>query len=103
MKTENLIQNVRKSAAYERQFTGLRTSRRWPLCQTCGREVEAVELKNINSHSIELWAKHHGKEDFMRIEFPYRIEGDPLVDEQANAQIRQAMTSAVMFDPYKIR
>lgn len=102
MKTEKLITKIRQSADYERNFTGLRTNRKWPLCMTCGREVDAVELKNVNGHSIEIWATHHGKEDFYRIEFPFRIEGDPLEDQHANDLIQHAMNSAVMFDPYKV-
>lgn len=76
----------------------LRTSRNWPLCLTCGREVEAVDLKNVNATSFEVWAScsHKGHknppdEDYYRVVFPFRIEGDVMADERANTFLKRAM------------
>lgn len=81
---------------------GMRTSRKWPLCITCGREVEAVELKNWNSKSVELWARCHGAEDYYTVSFPFRIEGDPLEDERANMNVASAMRDFAPFDVNKV-
>jgi hypothetical protein len=109
---QKLVAAIRKSAAIERQAErkeglflpeGTRTYRSWPLCLTCGREVEAVEMKNANSKGVEIWARcHGGAEDWQFIEWPARIDGDPLKDQRANDCIRTALLSAVMFDPHKI-
>lgn len=76
----------------------MRTSRNWPLCLTCGREVEAVDLKNVNSTGIDIWAScsHRGEknppaEDYYRVTFPFRIDGDVLADERANTFLKRAM------------
>jgi len=81
---------------------GTRTSRKWPLCLTCGREVDACELKNANSTGVELWAACHGQEDYYKVTFPYRIEGDPLEDERANWHINAAMRDFCPFSPNRI-
>lgn len=79
-------------------FREMRTSRNWPLCLTCGREVEAVDLKNVNASSMEIWAScsHRGEkvppdEDYYRVVFPFRIDGDVLEDERANSFLKRAM------------
>lgn len=65
--------------------------------------MEAVELKNANNHSIELWARCHGAEDYYRVEFPYRLDnGDPMEDQNINDHIQIAMKSFCPFDPYKV-
>jgi hypothetical protein len=101
LKTYHFMDMVRKAAQVNRYIIvpGERTQRNWPLCLTCGREVEASELKNVNATSIEVWARCHGQEDFCRILFPFRIEGDPLEDERANWAIKRAMADFSPFDP----
>lgn len=71
----------------------------WPVCGTCHRDVDAVELKNANSFSVELWASCHGKEDWYTIKFPYRIEGDFNKDEHAMDSVRSAMRA---FTPFQV-
>lgn len=67
----------------------------WPTCGLCGRDVEAVELKNQNSFGVEIWARCHGKEDWYTVKYPFRIEGD---DEKVQDQIRIAMRA---FTPFR--
>lgn len=101
-KTKDFIGQTRLSASVNRdlvQVPGQRTQRSWPLCLTCGREVEAVELKDANSFSCTLWARCHGKEDFYIIKFPFRVEGDPLEDPRSNKHIQQAMYAFCPFNP----
>jgi hypothetical protein len=71
----------------------------WPLCMTCGRMVDAAELKDVNAFGCVIYAKHHGAEDYYKVTFPFRIEGDPLTDERANAVIQRAMRDGQFFDP----
>lgn len=66
----------------------------WPICQTCMRDVEAVELKNQNSFGVEIWARCHGKEDWYEVKYPYRIEGN---EEAVQDQIRVAMRAFAPF------
>ena len=101
MKKYGLVHQIRKSAEQNRIWTpGRKTQRSWPLCMTCGSEVEATELKNANSHSVELWARCHGAEDYYTIEFPYQLDaGDPMADPRVNDHIKSAMLSFTPFDP----
>lgn len=66
----------------------------WPICGTCRREVEAVELKNQNTFGVELWARCHGKEDYYKVVYPYRIDGD---EEAVQDNIRVAMRAFAPF------
>lgn len=102
MKTKGFIEQVRQAAKLNRELVlpeGYRTQRSWPLCLTCGREVSAVELKNVNSTSVEIWARCHGKEDYYKVVFPYRVDGDPLEDERANWAIKRALHDFCPFNP----
>lgn len=93
MRSKDFLEQAKQARAVNGIYLppGMRTSRKWPLCLTCGREVEAVELKNVNSLSVELWARCHGQEDFYTVKFPYRVDGDPMEDEKANWSINAAM------------
>lgn len=104
MREKGFIEQVRQSARENKlwtpdgDITNMRTQRSWPLCLTCGREVEAAELKNVSQVSCEIWARcsHRGTkepaaEDWYKVRFPFRIDGDPLEDERANISIKRAM------------
>lgn len=104
MRSKGFIEQVRQSAHQNRIWTpqdellDVRTNRNWPLCLTCGREVEAAELKNVNQLGFEIWAScsHRGEknppaEDYYKVTFPFRIDGDPLDDERANIMLQRAM------------
>lgn len=72
-------------------------SANFPFCESCKKSVDKADLKNVNATSVEIWVHCHGKEDYCRIEFPFRIEGDPLEDERANWAIKRAMADYVAF------
>lgn len=104
MRDIKFIEQVQEAAHQNRIWTpqdelmDMRTSRNWPLCLTCGREVDSCELKNANQTSVELWAScsHRGErnppaEDYYRVVFPFRIDGDVLDDERANGFLKRAM------------
>ena len=100
MKDRKLIEEVRKRAFENRN--GLYVPRtegdvkqNWPVCQTCRRDVESVELKEQNSFGVVIWARCHGKEDYYKVVYPYRI--DESDEEQLQAQIRTAMNAFLPF------
>lgn len=116
MKQKGFIEQVRQSANANRIWTapGQRIRRNWPLCLTCGADVDSVELANANQLSVEIVAKcrHISKtasdeeyertkpfEDYYRVVFPFRIEGDPLKDDRANWAVNRAMGDFCAFDP----
>lgn len=99
-RNQRFIDASRKRAQLNRKLLVPDATRdNWPVCLTCGQPVDATELKNVNAFSCELWAKHHGAEDWHRVDFPFRIEGDPLEDDRANWAIQRAMKDACFFDP----
>lgn len=107
MKTKKLGDQIRQSAHVNRSIIlpeGQRTYRTWPLCLTCFKEVEECSLQNVNDVSCEILAKcSHGgdkvHEDFYKVIFGFRAEGDPLTDPRANWAIKRAMHDFSPFEP----
>lgn len=103
MKSRSFVDIQQEKAALRRQgkliLPGGQQAENWPLCMTCGRPVDAAELKDVNAHGCVIWAKHHGQEDYYKVTFPFRIEGDPVDDERANLVIQRAMRDGQFFDP----
>lgn len=105
MKSQSLEQGIIKSARIGRGqiiLPGGTTKRNWPLCMTCGRDVEAAEIKNVNSKSCEIWARCHGSEDFIKVtwDIPVRdLAKDPLEDTNVGWAVRRAMSDFAPFDP----
>ncbi len=106
MGNRKLVENIRQTAWENR--SGLLVPRvegdvrtNFPQCRTCGREVEAVELKNWNRHSVELWARCHGKEDWYKIEFPFDIGGWDDDSKVVQDHIRIAMRTN-FFNPRNV-
>lgn len=104
IKDKKLINAIQQKAWTTRNHAGLYVptvegdkQTNWPVCGTCHKDVEAVELKNANSFSVELWARCHGKEDWYEVKFPYRIEGDMHKDQGAMDNVRAAMRSFTPF------
>jgi hypothetical protein len=107
MKKQSLEETIKRGARARHGLIvpGQATKRNWPLCMTCGRDVEATELKNINSKSCEIWARCHGAEDYIRIEWdvPVRdVSVDPMEDKNNGWAVRRAMGDWVPFDPHHI-
>lgn len=115
MKTKDFIRQVQESAQMERDSRlwlspGQRTTRKWPICRTCGHEVDSVELKNVNAFTVELRAtcfhdptlsnpeaKEH--EDFFRMKFPFRVDVNHLDDERCYLAVKYAMDAFGPFEP----
>lgn len=90
------VKDKRSGLYVPRHLGDVRTN--WPVCQTCRRDVEAVELKNRNTKGVELWARCHGKEDWFKIDFPYAIP-DGSGEDVVNDHVRIAMNAAKFFEP----
>ncbi len=117
MKSVNITEQLRQSAHINRKAEGIllpgeRTYRTWPLCLTCFKEVDACELRNQNTVSVEIWAScSHGDtspnakrfEDFYKVTFPFRLDGDPFEDSEEgrrnNWAVKRAMHDFSPFDP----
>jgi hypothetical protein len=117
MKSRSWVDDIRQRAYEERTrviVPGQRTSRNWPLCLTCGRDVDAAGIRDLNRLSVEIWAKckHLSKdasdveyemaksfEDYYKVNFPFRLEEDPVKDERVQGIIQRAMGDATFFDP----
>lgn len=70
-------------------------NRNWPLCQTCGRDVDAIEIVEdgvkMGYYYVVIRAKHHGAEDALKIEFLSRHPNKGDMD--------YALRVATFFDP----
>ncbi len=104
LKDKKLINAIQQKAWNTRNQAGLYMPRtagdhqtNWPVCQTCRRDVEAVEMKNANTKGVEIWARCHGKEDWYTVTYPFPIEGDFNKDEGAMDNIRAAMRAFTPF------
>lgn len=100
MRKKNWLEQVRQKAVTNRRRIWVPeqdTNTNWPVCLTCGKEVDAVSLENVSAFSCEILAKCHGKEDFYIVNFPYRIDGDVLEDDRANWAIKRAMSDFCAF------
>ncbi len=110
MKEKSLEQIIIESAKRRNKATGGvivpgGQVRNWPVCMTCGREVDSCELKNVNSKSCEIVAKHHEAEDSIRItwDIPVRdASKNPLDDVNNGWAIKTAMRDWGPFDPTHI-
>ncbi len=105
MKEISLEGSIIKSAKVNRTLvlpTGERTQRNWPLCLTCGREVDAAKIENVNNKSCEIRAWCHGKEDYYKVKWDVPVTGtaadDILEDPSVGWAIKRAMQDGVFFE-----
>lgn len=115
MKTTTLENQIQNAAHFNRGLvlpSGQRTRRDWPVCQTCFREVDAVELKDVSNRSCEIVAKcTHSKdpdyqgpmfEDSIKVtwQVPHRdLTKNPLDDVNTSWAIKRAMGDMLPFSP----
>ncbi len=106
MKSISLEDQIQQAARVNRGGIILpgqqRAKRNWPICLTCGRDVDAVELKNANSTGCEIWAACHGKEDYYKVTWkvPFRDQSkDPLDDKNNGWAVKRAMADFSPFQP----
>lgn len=115
MKTKTLEEQVRESAHINRGLvlpTGQRTYRSWPLCLTCFKEVDAVDLKDVSNKGCEIVAKcTHKKnatdsdpvfEDYYKVTWTVPVQSvgnNPLDDPNVGWAIKRAMHDFSPFNP----
>ncbi len=71
-------------------------NRNWPVCMTCGRDVDAVNIVGDGTNSydnryVDVMAKCHGAEDVLRVQFE---SAHPTPSD-----LQHALRVAVFFDP----
>lgn len=105
MRSKTLEKSIIDAAGYNRGLwlpSGERTTRTWPLCMTCGREVEAAEIKNASTKGCDIWARCHGQEDHYHVSWsvPMRtMSEDVMKDKNVGWAIKRAMQDGLFFDP----
>jgi hypothetical protein len=103
MKTKGFLHQTRKRAKLNKELITPYSKPNWPICITCGREVDSAVLENWNRTSVEIRVTHHGAEDFHRVEFPFPVDGDPQDSDEVNWAIGRAMKDASFFDPTEVK
>ena len=104
MKTLDLEPVIRKAAKANRRIfePGKRTSRTWPMCMACGKDVDAAKLEAVSSKSCEIRAWCHGQEDSLKVTWHIPVNSvgyDVLEDPNVGWAIRRAMSDYCAFDP----
>lgn len=69
----------------------------WPVCMTCRRDVESVNVEDIGKDRVTIRATCHGKEAVVVMEFPYQIL--KRKDAETWHHVQSAINNAVWFDP----
>ena len=105
MKHISLHDHIRKSAKVNRDpklwTPGTRTHRNWPLCLTCGREVDSAELKNVNNKGCDILVHCHGQEDSIHVHWTVGLSdsaANPLEDKNVGWELKRAMADMCAFD-----
>lgn len=100
----HLVQSViRKTGLLELVHYGVRsqTDRGWPTCHACRNEsleysppVDSVEMVDSSRTSMTILARHHGKEDVIRVDFG---------EEPSEEDMSQAWRGITFFHPVMAR
>lgn len=69
----------------------------WPVCMTCHRDIDSVNVEHVSNNYVDIRAKCHGQECVIRCEFPYRITC--VTDEDTWHHVQTAINEALFFDP----
>lgn len=99
---KKLIQQIRQRALQQRngvyvpRVYGDRKTH-WPVCMTCHRDVDSVNVEDISTNVVTIRAMCHGKEAVVKMEFPYRIIRRD--DREIWPHVMTAINSSTFFDP----
>ena len=69
----------------------------WPICGTCHRDVDRVNIEGYTDDSVDIRVWCHGEECTIHMKFPYKMTSKD--DEGAWRQIHTAINNAVWFNP----
>jgi hypothetical protein len=99
---KKLMQQVRQRA-YE-QHNGIYVPKvegdrktNWPVCMTCHRDVDSVNVEDISTNVVTVRARCHGQESVIKMEFPYAIV--QREDKETWWHVMSAINNSVFFDP----
>jgi len=102
-KRSKLAQQIRQRAyenrngVYVPRVAGDSKRANWPVCMTCHRDVDSMNVEDIGTNTVTIRANCHGKEAVMKLEFPYSIIRRK--DEDTWEHVRTAISSCTFFDP----
>ena len=68
----------------------------WPVCMTCRRDVDSVNVEDISTNVVTIRAKCHDKESVIKMEFPFSIIRRE--DKETWEHVMTAINNAVFFD-----
>lgn len=100
---KKLIPQLRKRAfenrkgIYVPRYEGDIKRASWPVCLTCKRDVESVNVEDVSKNIVTIRATCHGKEAVIRLEFPYQIL--KRTDSETWPHVMNAINSSTFFDP----
>ncbi len=101
-KLKKLIQQTRQRA-FE-QHNGIYVPRtegdrktNWPVCMTCHRDVDSVNVEDINKSVVTIRAKCHNEESVIKLEFPFAILNRE--DKETWHHVMTAINACLFFDP----
>ena len=69
----------------------------WPVCMTCHRDVDSVNVEDIGTNTVTIRATCHGQEAVMKMEFPFNIIRRK--DKDTWPHVMTAINSGTFFDP----
>jgi len=69
----------------------------WPVCQTCHRDVDRVNVEDVGQEVVTIRAWCHGKEAVMKLEFPYNIQRRD--DAHTWQHVQNAINTCSFFEP----
>ena len=69
----------------------------WPVCLTCRRDVESVNVEDVGKNRVTIRVTCHGKEAVVVMEFPYQIL--KRKDKDTWPHVMTAINNSVFFDP----
>jgi len=101
-KQKKLAQAIRERAwennngLYVPRVEGDQKRSTWPVCGTCNRDVDRVNIEGYTDNTVDIRVWCHGEECTVQMQFPYGMTSKD--DEGAWRQIHQAINNAVWFE-----
>lgn len=103
LNNKKLIQQIRmrshenRNGIYVPRVEGDRKRASWPVCMTCHRDVDSVNVEDISKNIVTIRATCHGQEAVVKMEFPYGIIRRK--DKDIWPHVMTAINNSVFFDP----
>lgn len=100
---KKLIPQVRKRAfenrngLYVPRHEGDIKTAAWPVCQTCKRDVDSVNVEDISTNRVTVRATCHGAEAVLVMEFPFGIIRRH--DKDTWPHVMTAINNSTFFEP----